>query len=130
MTLKKPPRTKINTLAVAKMLRALLEGPTTITELEEVSGISLKTIRPYVNALLKEKCIHVSAWEKNSINRMVIRVFSLGHGKSVPAPTKTRAERNKDYALKQKARTLTNAITKINHPVVNCSEYYSEPITL
>lgn len=111
---RKVPHVKLNALSVAKMLNSLLEGATSVTELTAVSGLSVKTIRVYVTTLLKEKCIHVSAWEKDAQGKPSIRVLTLGHGRSVPMPTRSKKERDLEYRARKKAKKIREAFSGLS----------------
>lgn len=111
MNIKKPAHSRINALSVAKMLKALLEGPTSIYELTDVSGLHIHTIRAYMNAMVKEKCAYVSGWEKDSRNCDNIRIFSLGYGRNVARSRKSKAQIAKESRDRKKAGLLAKAFS-------------------
>lgn len=88
--LSKPVR--LGAMSMAKVTRALLEGPCSVRELQTVSGLSSTTLHEYMRALRKEQVVHICAWEKDATGRESLRVFKLGAGKDVPRGKKTKAQ--------------------------------------
>lgn len=88
--LSKPVR--LGAMSMAKVTRALLEGPCSVRELQTVSGLSNTTLHEYMRALRKEQVVHICAWEKDATGRESLRVFKLGAGKDVPRGKKTKAQ--------------------------------------
>ena len=83
---------RLGPLSVAKIMRALLDGPSTVPELQETSGLSVSTLYEYLRALRKEGVVHVSGWEKDATGRESLRVFKLGPGKDAPRQRKSKAQ--------------------------------------
>jgi hypothetical protein len=128
----KPTSSRINALSVAKMIKALLDGPTSIYELTDVSGLHIHTIRIYMNTLMKEKCVHISGWEKDARNCDNVRIFSLGYGKNAPRSRKPKAQVAKEVRDRKKARLLSEAfsIAKIDNmePACNVIPFIRVPL--
>jgi hypothetical protein len=66
--LSKPVR--LGALSMAKVTRALLDGPCSIRELQVISGLSTNTLHEYMRALRKEQVVHICAWEKDATGRV------------------------------------------------------------
>ena len=98
--MKKP--VKINALSVAKMMSALIKGPCSVSDLIEVSGLSLNTVRGYVRALRSEKLIYVSAGKKCSLGRDIIRVWSLGNKPDAKRTRKTKAQVARECRMRKR----------------------------
>lgn len=88
--LSKPVR--LGALSMAKVTRALLDGPCSVRELQTISGLSNTTLHEYMRALRKERVIHICAWEKDATGRESLRVFKFGAGKDVPRGKKSKAQ--------------------------------------
>ena len=88
--LSKPVR--LGALSMAKITRALLDGPCSISELQYVSGLSTSTLHEYMRALRKEGVVHIGAWERDATGRESLRVFKLGNGQDAPRAKKSKAQ--------------------------------------
>lgn len=109
--LRKPVR--LGALSMAKLTRALLEGPCSIQELQSVSGLSVNTIHSYMRALRKEKVVHISAWEKDATGRDSFRVYKLGLGKDVPRSRKSKAQIARECRKRKQEALLNQSFAKI-----------------
>ena len=83
---------RLGPLSVAKIMRALLDGPCSMPELQHTSGLSMNTLHGYMRALRKEGVVHISGWEKDATGRDSLRVFKLGAGKDAPRRRKPKAQ--------------------------------------
>jgi DNA-binding transcriptional ArsR family regulator len=88
--LRKPVR--LGALSMAKVTRALLDGPCSVGELKLASGLSGNTLYEYLRALRKEGVVHICGWEKDATGRESLRVFKLGPGKDRPRAKKSKAQ--------------------------------------
>lgn len=88
--LSKPVR--LGALSMAKITRALLDGPCSINELKLVSGLNISTLHEYMRALRKEGVVHICAWERDTTGRESLRVFKLGNEKDAPRAKKSKAQ--------------------------------------
>jgi hypothetical protein len=104
--LKKPVR--LGALSMAKVTRALLEGPCSVPELQVVSGLSTNTLHEYMRALRKEQVVHICAWEKDATGRESVRVFKLGAGKDRPRGKKSKAQIAKECRQRKQEAMLFN----------------------
>lgn len=88
--LSKPVR--LGALSMAKITRALLDGPCSINELKLVSGLNISTLHEYMRALRKEGVVHICGWEKDTTGRESLRVFKLGSDQDAPRAKKSKAQ--------------------------------------
>lgn len=98
---------------MAKLTRALLDGPCSIVELQEVSGLSINTIHTYMRALRKEKVVHISAWEKDATGRDSFRVYKMGTGKDVARSRKSKAQIARECRKRKQEAMLSNSFSNI-----------------
>ena len=102
--LRKP--TKPGALSLAKVVRALLDGPCSVPELKIASGLSTGTLHAYMRALRKEHAVHICAWEKDSTGRESLRVFKLGPGTDVLRSKKSKAQIARECRKRKQDRML------------------------
>lgn len=101
--LKKPVR--LGAMSMAKITRALLDGPCSVSELRMASGLSVNTLHEYMRALRKEGVVHISGWERDAMGRESLRVYKLGFGKDVARRKKSKAQIARECrARKQQAK--------------------------
>lgn len=105
---------RLGSLSIAKVMRALLDGPCSVTELEEISGLSNHTLHDYMRALRKEHAAHICGWEEDATGRESIRIFKLGAGKDVPRRKKSKAQIARECRQRKKDAQLTNWLSPIN----------------
>jgi hypothetical protein len=117
--LSKPVR--LGALSMAKITRALLEGPCSIRELQVISGLSVNTLHTYMRALRKEGVIHICGWEKDATGRDSLRVYKLGAGKDAPRTRKSKAQIARECRKRKQDLQLATSfanIFPINRPTV------------
>jgi hypothetical protein len=102
--------TRLGSLSVAKVMRALLEGPCTAQELHEVSGLHIHTIHEYMRAMRKEKILHICAWEEETAGRESFRVYKLGGGVDVPRRKKSKNQVMQELRARKKKALLSAAM--------------------
>lgn len=93
--LHKLPKVKVNALAFAHMVDALLLGGSA-KELSEHCGLNIDTTKRYVRMMRKVGCIHVESWQRDARGAESIAVYVMGRGKD--------AQRNKISATRAQAR--------------------------
>lgn len=88
---------RINALAFANLVTALIDGDYTMRELADVSGLAIATVRRYVNALHKLHAVHVSGWDQDDCGRYRAAQYTIGEGvdvkKPAPAPQREKSAR-------------------------------------
>lgn len=77
---------RLNALSAALLTRAMMDGPSNISEMCEACGLYRKTVQEYIRALRKVKAVHVADWEQDRLGRFVVPSFALGEGKDKPRP--------------------------------------------
>jgi predicted ArsR family transcriptional regulator len=101
---------KINAYSQAQMIKLLLDGPHTCMELAEATGLHCVTVQQYMRELRRADAAHISAWEKDSRGRDVIKVYKLGAGKDAKREKLTGAERQARIREKRKAQEMAQVM--------------------
>lgn len=103
---------RVGHLCIAEMIAALQDGPKTVTELSELSGLTKYTVRRYVIAMRKKRVVHVAAWEEDSAGRITAPCYRLGKGADAKrsAHPKSNAMRMRQYRERLKQAAMNNAI--------------------
>lgn len=109
--LKKPVR--LGAMSMAKITRALLDGPCSIGELRLASGLSTNTLHEYMRALRKEGVVHISGWERDAMGRESLRVYSLGFGKDVGRQKKSKAQIARECRARKQQAKLAQSFSRI-----------------
>jgi hypothetical protein len=97
---------RLNADKFAAVLEEFLSGPCTAQTLADSAGMSYRYTMRLVRTMHKRGVIHISAWEKDSIGRVAVRVYALGHGTNARKPAKPREKVNRDYRTKQQRDPL------------------------
>jgi DNA-binding transcriptional ArsR family regulator len=99
----------------ALLLRALYDGPRTMRELRDITGLAESTVRGYLKALRKQKLVRVCDLLRNSNNIPCINVYEWAPDEPsyrVPRASKlTAAQRSKQYRERKRLTLLQTAIT-------------------
>lgn len=98
--------TTINRLSVAKMLRALLDGPASVFDLMEESGLCYSTVQRFVYALRYQRVVHVARWDRDTMGRPTRACYSFGDKPNVRRPKKPRSQIVREYNARVKQRAL------------------------
>lgn len=114
---------RLGPLSVAKVMRALMDGPCSLPELQHSSGLSTNTLYEYLRALRKEGVVHISAWEKDSTGRESLRVFKLGPGRDAPRRRKSKAQIARECRKRKQEAMMLRLIA----PPVECTDMPSTP---
>lgn len=104
---------RLGALSMAKVMRALMDGPCSIQELKVISGLSINTLHEYMRALRKEGVAHIGAWEKDATGRDSLRVYKLGSEKDAPRSKKSKAEVARDCRKRKQDAQLTQSFAVI-----------------
>lgn len=102
------PRPRMNAIANARMMQALVDGATR-QEIIEETGLSYESVRDYTNAMLKpaegSRVIYICDWQIDKMGRYSIPVFKLGVGKTnAKKPVKDRNQIARDYRERKKMK--------------------------
>ena len=103
--MKRKHTTRVNALAFAIMVRALLDGEYTTREMADITGLAIATVRGYVKAIHKAGAAYVSGWDQDDCGRYRARQYTLGEGRDVPRPPRA--------PQKQKSARWRNKIKNI-----------------
>jgi hypothetical protein len=104
-----PPRNKgrklvkINALAQAQLIKAMLDGTLTCQELAEETGLHYVTVLQYTRELHAAGAAHICCWEKDILNRDSIKVYKIGEGKDAKRERMSMAERAARYRSKKRS---------------------------
>lgn len=95
-------------LAIALMMARLVEGPATVREIAEETGLTEFSVRCYMRAMRRHRAVHVESWEHDTAGRQTLAAYRLGRKPdAVRVPPRTNSERMKHYrARKRDARIL------------------------
>ena len=118
--LKKPVR--LSALSMAKITRALLDGPCSVPELRDVSGLNVSTLHEYMRALRKEGAVHISGWEADATGRDSLRIYKLGPGQDSPRRRKSKAQVARECRKRKQDALLLHAFSNITTIVVKTRE--------
>lgn len=86
---------RINALSFALMVRSLCDGPKTLHQVAEATGLHVWTVRQYVKALHKQEVIHIKGWIPDSMDRDVTAIYAWGMGIDMPRRCMTGAEKQR-----------------------------------
>lgn len=90
------------------MVAALAEGPATVQDIAEETGLTDMSVRGYIRAMRKRRVIHIARWEHDAAGRQTLAAYQLGQKRdAVRVPPRSRAEMARHYrARKRDARIL------------------------
>lgn len=97
---------KVNAMSQAHLIRALLVGDMTLSELAEETGLHYVTVREYCSALHKAGAAHIARWEPDARGRHIIKVYRLGQGKDAVRPKMTQSERQARLRARKRAAEM------------------------
>lgn len=83
---------RVNAMAVAQMIAALSSAPHSAYELEEISGLSIQTVRYYLKALHKAKAIYIADWTEDGRGNRTTRSFMIGNEDDAKKPQRISAK--------------------------------------
>lgn len=110
-TPKGKPRHRLNSLCLAIMVGEMVDGPFTVRSLMETSGLGRVSVYRFVRTFHAKGVVHIGAWEKDAAGRMFVPVYTLGRGKDLKRPTKSKEQINRDYALRRRLRNTAQGLT-------------------
>jgi hypothetical protein len=101
---------KLGAYTNALLIKALLEGDYNCMDLAELTGLHYTTVSEYLRELCRVGGAHISAWEKDSRGRDVIKVYRLGAGKDAKREKLTGAERQARVRAKRDAERMQQVL--------------------
>jgi hypothetical protein len=96
-------KTRISWVSNAALLRCLVDGPHTVPELCEETGLSEGVCRGYVRLMNQRKLVYVCAWLPSRQGAPVIRQWRWGPDK--PDAPRPRRQTQKQRAARYRERT-------------------------
>jgi len=84
---------KINAIAQAQLIKALLDGVYTCMELAEITGLHYVTVLQYTRELHSAGAAYICAWEKDSRGRDSIKIYKIGEARDAQRKRMTAAQR-------------------------------------
>ena len=107
---------RVNAIAVAQIIAALNTSAYTAYDLEEISGLSIQTVRHYLKALYKAKAIHIADWTEDGRGNRTTRAFMIGDFPDAKKPQPiTAKEACAKYRAKMKQLKLVQQMTGQNN---------------
>lgn len=105
------PKKRLTPDAYAALLQELLNGPSTLKELIEASGLSKVTTNQIVLALRAVKLVRICAWQRDDKGCQSIMVFEFAPDKpNVKRPKDPHSVRTKRWRANMKARATINTL--------------------
>lgn len=95
---------KVNAMAYAHLIKAMMPGDLTMHELAEETGLHYQTVRDYVNAMHKAGVAHITRFDPDSRGRHTVKIFQLGEGKDAKRIRMTQAERQQAHRARERVR--------------------------
>ena len=102
--------TKVGALSYAQLVKFMLEGVYTCTELAEMTGLHLVTVYQYTRELHAAGAAHIAHYEPDARGRHNIKVFAMGAGKDAKRVRLSSAERQARSRAKVAARQLVQVL--------------------
>lgn len=99
-------------IAVAVMVAQLVEGPATVPEIAEESGLTERSVREYMRAMRKRRAVHVARWEHDAAGRQTLAAYRLGaKPDAARVPPRSRAEIARHYRARKRDAQLLGVST-------------------
>jgi predicted ArsR family transcriptional regulator len=103
---------KMSAILQAHLIKMLCDGPCTIQEIADETGLHYMTVQVYLRELYKAGAAHIAAWEKDSRGRDVVKVYALGPGNDAKRRKMTAAERQAACRARRLERTALHALAQ------------------
>lgn len=97
---------RVSYIAFSMILDELLSGATTTQALADASGLTRRYCAKLMAVLHGRKVVHIASWEADSLGRMSIAAYALGHGKDAARKPKTKLEINRDWRRRAAGKSL------------------------
>lgn len=97
-------RHMLNAACYAEMLAKLVADPCAMTELVDITGLHVNTVRKIVAALRLRGLVHIVAWDIDRRGVRRVPVYTFGRGEDAPRPavaSKTLIQRRYRERLKK-----------------------------
>lgn len=107
------PVRKMNAIAYCNLIKLLMEGTRSCTELANETGLHVLTVYQYCKEFHKQGLIHIASWEYNDYNRPSIKIYMWGKGKDATRATMSRAEAHRRRKARASAMARVNRIVEV-----------------
>lgn len=94
---------RMGPISYAKMIKLMLEGEYTCSELSKLTGLGIKSIYHYTRELHREGAAHICDWNQDSKGRNFAKVYKIGWGIDIPRRVMSVKERSRLYRMRKKA---------------------------
>lgn len=84
---------KINAIAQAQLIKAMLDGVYNCQELADETGLHYVTVLQYARELHAAGAAYICAWEKDSRGRDSIKIYKIGEARDAQRKRMTAAQR-------------------------------------
>lgn len=102
----------MNAKQVVQIFKALMQGPSSRSELAERTGANIKAVGKLLSEMRANKMIYVIGYSNQVDGRYRAKIYSFGEGEDVPPkPAKSQAERDRSRHAK-KAKPVVAFIPK------------------
>lgn len=101
---------RLNAKLNAILMRELMDGPCTQTELRKVTGMCPRTTSDYLMALYHKGCVRICGWERDASGKQSIRVFEFGEG---PDAKKEPGKRSQQHIQEAQERRVHRVVTRL-----------------
>lgn len=90
---------RINGICFSAFVGALLDGPSSVSDLVDATGLQQQTIRRMVKRMHEDGNLYIKEWEKDTNNRFSIAVYAMGRlpNKAKPKPA---GQRNRVHVMR------------------------------
>lgn len=102
---------KVNAICYAHLVKNLMHGDMTCTELAEETGLHYTTVLQYARELHAVGAVHIARYDPDPKGRHIVKVYKLGEGKDAKRVRMTDYERQKKYRARK--RLLANPMFRI-----------------
>lgn len=100
---------RLSHAVLCAMLKVVQNYPSTVNMIAKKTGVSPVTVRAWLRALHKARCIHVARWTREGLSKTWVRVYAMGDDDDVRLSDikLTKAQRQRKY--REMKRTLQGA---------------------
>ena len=96
----------------ALLMRELIDGPCTFSDLKDALGLADSTLRIYLKALRAKRIIHISLWERDGTGRAQLAVYAFGdRDDACRPPPYSQAEKSARWRSSYHIKRLTQLRT-------------------
>ena len=104
---------RMGPLLYADVLKLLIDGPITLQDIQDETGLHKFTIRDYLQALHKRKLIHIAVWSMQGPRKHRVAHWMFGRGTDARRPPRVPASvRTAHYRQRKAARELQSTMNQ------------------